>query len=91
MWVCPGFTKSNIRNAALNKNTQPQGETPLDEESLMSAEECASHILHAVEKRKRTLVLTRQGKETILLNRFLPSLADKMVHKFFFKDGVLVK
>jgi len=91
MWVCPGFTKSNIRNAALNKDTQPQGETPLDEESLMSAEECASHILHAVEKRKRTLVLTRQGKETILLNRFLPSLADKMVHKFFFKDGVLVK
>jgi short-subunit dehydrogenase len=91
MWVCPGFTKSNIRNAALNKDTQPQGETPLDEETLMSAEECASHILHAVEKRKRTLVLTRQGKETILLNRFLPSLADKMVHKFFFKDGVLVK
>jgi len=91
MWVCPGFTKSNIRNAALNKDMQPQGETPLDEETLMSAEECASHILHAVEKRKRTLVLTRQGKETILLNRFLPSLADKMVHKFFFKDGVLVK
>jgi short-subunit dehydrogenase len=91
MWVCPGFTKSNIRNAALNKNSQPQGETPLDEESLMSAEECASHILHAVEKRKRTLVLTRQGRETIFVNRFLPSLADKMVHKFFFKDGVLVK
>lgn len=91
MWVCPGFTKSNIRNAALNKDTQPQGESPLDEGSLMSAEECASHILNAVEKRKRTLVLTTQGRETILLNRFLPSLADKMVHKFFFKNGVLVK
>lgn len=91
MWVCPGFTRSNIRNAALNKNSEPQGETPLDENTLMSPEECAAHILKAIEKRKRTLVLTSQGKETILLNRFMPELADKMVHKFFFKNGVLVK
>ena len=91
MWVCPGFTRSNIRNAALNKNSEPQGETPLDEASLMSPEECAAHILKAIEKRKRTLVLTSQGKETILLNRFMPELADKMVYKFFFKKGVLVK
>ena len=91
MWVCPGYTRSNIRNAALDKNSQPQGETPLDENSLMSPEECASHILTAIEKRKRTLILTRQGKETVLLNRFLPSFADKMVHKFYFKKGVLIK
>lgn len=91
MWVCPGYTRSNIRNAALNKNSEPQGETPLNENFLMSPEECASHILTAIEKRKRTLVLTRQGKETVLLNRFLPSFADKMVHKFFFKNGVLIK
>ncbi len=91
MWVCPGFTRSNIRNVALNKDSQPQGETPLDERSLMSPEECASHILTAVEKRKRTLILTRQGKETVLINRFLPSFTDKWVHKFFFKNGVLIK
>ncbi|MEP6465330.1 MAG: SDR family oxidoreductase, partial [Parafilimonas sp.] len=91
MWVCPGYTKSNIRNAALNKNSEPQGETPLDENSLMSAKECAALILKAIEKRKRTLVITSQGKETILLNRFMPELADKMIYKFFFKKGVLVK
>ena len=91
MWVCPGFTRSNIRNAALNKDSQPQGETPLDESSLMSPEEVASRILNAIEKRKRTLILTRQGKETVLINRFLPSFADKWVHKFFFKNGVLIK
>ena len=51
MWVCPGFTTSNIRNAALNKDAKPQGETPMDEGSMMSAEECAQHILHAIEKR----------------------------------------
>jgi short-subunit dehydrogenase len=91
MWVCPGFTTSNIRNAALNKDAKPQGETPMDEGSMMSAEECAQHILHSIEKRKRTLVLTFTGKRAIFMNRFFPSLADKMVRKFFYKNGKLVK
>src|SRR5581483_1022526 len=34
MWVCPGFTASNIRNAALNKNATPQGESPMDESKM---------------------------------------------------------
>lgn len=91
MWVCPGFTSSNIRNAALNKAGQSQGESPMDEGKMMSSEECAQHILKAIEKRKRTIVLTFTGKETVFLNRFLPSLADKLVRKFFFKNGELVK
>ncbi|SDW50110.1 Short-chain dehydrogenase [Hydrobacter penzbergensis] len=91
MWVCPGFTASNIRNAALNKDGQAQGESPMDEKKMMTAEECARHILKAISKRKRTLVLTFRGKETVFLNRFLPSLADKLVHRFFFKNGRLVK
>ena len=91
MWVCPGFTTSNIRNVALNKDARPQGESPMDESKMMSAAECAQHILHAIEKRKRTLVLTFNGKQTIFLNKFFPNLADKMVRKFFFKNGRLVK
>ncbi|MEO8413484.1 MAG: SDR family oxidoreductase [Ginsengibacter sp.] len=91
MWVCPGFTASNIRNVALNKDARPQGESPMDEGNMMSAEECARHILHAIEKRKRTLVLTFNGKQTVLLNKFFPRLADKLVRKFFFKNGELVK
>jgi short-subunit dehydrogenase len=91
MWVCPGFTTSNIRNVALNKDAKPQGETPMDEGSMMSAEECSQHILNAIEKRKRTLVLTFTGKRAIFMNRFFPSLADKLVRKFFYKDGKLVK
>ncbi len=91
MWVCPGFTTSNIRNAALNKDGQPQGESPMDESKLMSAAQCAKHILHAVQKRKRTLVLTFNGKRTVLMNKLFPAWADKMVHKFFFRNGELVK
>lgn len=91
MWVCPGYTTSNIRNAALNAQAEPQGESPLEEGKLMSAEECAAHILKSVEKRQRTLVLTMTGKETVLINKLIPSLADRLVHKFFFKNGVLTK
>lgn len=91
MWVCPGFTASNIRNAALNEKGQAQGESPLDEDSLMTAEECADEILAAVRKRKRTLVLTFNGKRTVFLNKFFPSLADKLVKNFFFKKGKLIK
>jgi short-subunit dehydrogenase len=91
LWVCPGFTTSNIRNVALNAEAKPQGESPMDESKMMSAEECARHILHAIDKRKRTLVLTRNGKQTVLMNKFFPALADRMVRKFFFKDGKLVR
>ncbi len=91
MWVCPGFTASNIRNAALNKDAKPQGESPMDEGKLMTAKECASKIMRAIEKRKRTLVLTFTDKRTVFISRFLPSLADKLVRKFFFKNGELVK
>lgn len=91
MWVCPGFTTSNIRNAALNEEGKSQGESPMDEDKMMSAAECARHIMHAIEKKKRTLVLTFTGKRTVLMNKLFPGLADKLTYKFFFKDGKLVK
>lgn len=91
MWVCPGFTTSNIRQAALNKDAHSHGDTPMDESKMMSAEECAEHILNAVRKKKRTLVLTFIGKRTVFMQKFLPGLADKLTYKFFFKNGKLVK
>lgn len=91
MWVCPGFTTSNIRNAALNKDGSEHGNTPMDEGKMMSAEECARHVLRAVRKKKRTLVLTFTGKRTVFLQKFFPKLADKLTYKFFFKKGKLVK
>ena len=91
MWVCPGFTSSNIRNAALNKDAKAQGESPMDEGAMMSSEECANHIIEAIVKRKRTLVLTFTGKRTVFMNKYFPAWADKLVHEFFFKNGKLVK
>lgn len=91
MWIAPGYTRSNIRNAALNNKAEMQGETPLNEADLMSPEDCASHIINAIVKRKRTEILTFKGKQTIFINKLFPSLADKFTKKFFFKNGKLIK
>jgi len=89
MWVCPGFTSSNIRKTALNKKGQSQGESPMEEDKMMSSELCAAHILKAIVKRKRTLILTFKGKQTVFLNKCFPALTDRLVHRFFFKQGEL--
>jgi short-subunit dehydrogenase len=91
MLACPGFTQSNIRNNALNHAAMAQQESPLDEEQLMSAETCAKHILKAIVRKKRTLILDTQGLKTIWLNKFLPGLTDRLVYRFFYKNDRLVK
>lgn len=91
MWVCPGYTRSNIRYAALNKTGESGGESAMHEEQLMSSEECADNILHAIKKKKRSLILTSKGKQAVWINKLFPSLADKLTHKFFFKNGQLIK
>lgn len=91
MWVSPGFTRSNIRNTALDATAREQGESPLEEKDLMSPQECAEHILKAIRQKKRTLVLTRSGHQAVFMNKFFPAWTDKLIRKFFFRDGTLVK
>ncbi|HEX8548117.1 MAG TPA: SDR family oxidoreductase [Cytophagaceae bacterium] len=84
--ACPGFTNSNIRSTALNKNGNIQGESPLDEEKMMSSEEVAKEILKGVINKKRDLILTFQGKLTVFLNKRFPAFMDKMVYNHFKKE-----
>ncbi len=77
--ACPGFTSTNIRAQALTHNGEVQHESPRDESSMMSAEECARQIYRATVRRKKLLILTAQGKLTVFLNRMWPSLMDRLV------------
>jgi short-subunit dehydrogenase len=86
MTACPGFTASNIRNTALNKEGDQQGESTLHEEKMMTSTQVAQIIVDGVEKRKRTLVMTEQGKMTVLLNKFIPAILDKLVYNVFTKE-----
>ncbi|WP_257667996.1 SDR family oxidoreductase [Parapedobacter tibetensis] len=86
MVACPGFTASNIRQTALNGIGNEQGETSMDESKMMSAEEVAERIVHGVIRRKRTLVMTRQGKLAVLMNKLLPAWVDRQVYRLFAQE-----
>ncbi|MFT7589953.1 MAG: dehydrogenase/reductase SDR family protein 7B [Limisphaerales bacterium] len=81
--ACPGFTATNIRSTSLNAAGQNQGDSPRDESAMMSAEQVAVHIRTGIEKRKRTIVLTNQGKLTVFLNKWLPGFMDNQVYNHF--------
>jgi short-subunit dehydrogenase len=53
---------------------------------MMSAEEVADRMYKAIEKRKNSLVLTSQGKMTVLINKFFPKMLDKMVYNHMAKE-----
>jgi len=86
MVACPGFTTSNIRVAALAKDGASHGETSMEEGKMMSSEEVATLIVDGIAARKRTLVMTGQGKLTVWINKLLPGLADKLVFNHFTKE-----
>jgi NAD(P)-dependent dehydrogenase (short-subunit alcohol dehydrogenase family) len=86
MWVSPGFTASNIRNVARAADGSVQGETPLDEGGLMSAEACAVRTLNAVAARKRSVVMTGQGRLAVWLNKLFPAFTDRQVYNHFKKE-----
>jgi NAD(P)-dependent dehydrogenase (short-subunit alcohol dehydrogenase family) len=91
MWVSPGFVTSNIRKVALDSEGKPEANTLMDEGKMMTPEAAAKAVVRAIEKKRRTLVMSFTGKQTVFLNRFFPSLADKLVHRFYFKGGKLIK
>jgi short-subunit dehydrogenase len=83
----PGYTSSNVRNAALTADGSAQGETPLDEGKLMSAEECARHLANALRRRRSQCTLTLLGKATVLAHRLFPRLTDRLTYSFIAKEA----
>ncbi len=86
MIFAPGFTTSNIRNVALTADGSKQGETPREEDKMMSAEEVASILVKGIKKRKAQIILTPIGKITVLLNKFFPRLVDKLEYNYMKKE-----
>lgn len=86
MVASPGFTASNIRYSALVKDGSAQGDTSMEEGKMMTSGEVAVIIADGVERRKRSLIMTNQGKLTVFLSKFLPSFLDGLVYKHFTKE-----
>lgn len=84
--ACPGFTASDIRKNALANDGSRQGESPRAETKMMSAQRVAELIYDAVAGRRRDLVLTVNGRLTVFLNKFFPSLMDRLVYRHMAKE-----
>lgn len=76
MVFAPGYTVSNVRNAALLADGTPQGTTPKDESSLMPAEEVALKLARGLYRRKREMILTALGFWDVWFYKRFPRLMD---------------
>ena len=61
MIAAPGFTSTNVRKSALGPDGEEQGESPRDENHMMSPAKVASIITNGIEKRKRLIIITTEG------------------------------
>src|ERR1700744_1705942 len=84
--ACPGFTASNIRNTALDKEGNEQRESTLNEDKMMTSDKVAQIIADGIENRSRTLIMTGEGKLTVLIGKFFPKLLDKLVYNKMAKE-----
>lgn len=82
----PGYTASNVRSAALTADGSAQGETPLDEDGLMSAERCAGYLAEGLAKRRDKMILTGLGKATVWAHNLFPSLTDRLTYWYISRE-----
>jgi short-subunit dehydrogenase len=86
MEIIPGFVATNVRNTALIADGSAQGESPREEEKMMTPEELAIKIVRGIEKRKRRLTTSYEGKLTPLIKLLSPSLLDKLYFNHMKKE-----
>lgn len=76
--VCPDFVRSEIHRRALGPDGEPVGKSPLREERIMPAEECARLILEAARARRRMALLSLRGRLGRFVQVFAPGLIDRI-------------
>jgi short-subunit dehydrogenase len=72
--ICPGLTATNFSQNMLEQKAL----VPMDHLRGMTAEQVAVATLRAIEKGRREITLTWQGKLIVWVSRFLPRLADRI-------------
>ena len=79
--IAPDFVLSEIHRRAFAGDGSPLGESPVQEEKIMTAEECAKQIVEALENRKRLLIMGGRGKVGRWIKLIAPGLIDRVAQK----------
>jgi short-subunit dehydrogenase len=72
--VCPGLTDTNFSKNMLEQKAR----MPVDHLRGMKPDKAAAVILHTIERGRREVCLTFQGKLLVFVSRFFPRLADRI-------------
>jgi len=79
--IAPDFVLSEIHRRAFDKDGKPLGTSPVQEDKVMTAAECAAGIVTAMQGRKRLAILSARGKMGRWVKLIAPGLVDKMAKK----------
>jgi short-subunit dehydrogenase len=79
--VAPDFVVSEIHRRALGPNGEPLGESPMQERSIMSTEDCATMILDAMRARKRLVIGSARGRWGRFVRLLAPGLIDRVADR----------
>jgi len=77
----PGFTESEIRKKAFNKDGVQQESALNKEHKMITAEDVAVKIIRGIKKRRKTQIMTRNGKIVWFFNKFFPFWTHKQLYK----------
>ncbi|MDR2886910.1 MAG: SDR family oxidoreductase [Bacteroidales bacterium] len=82
----PGFTATNIRFHALTADGSKQGESPRNEERMMTAEYVANRIARGIKRRRNTLLMDFTGYGTMILKLLVPRIVDRIYYSHMAKE-----
>ncbi len=76
--IYPDFVATKTRQRAFGPDGKPLGQSPVQEDRVMTVEECARLTLNAVALRKRQEIMGLRGKFGLWLRLIAPGLVDRM-------------
>ncbi len=77
--VCPGFVRTNASRNALRGDGTPHDQMDEQLSRGLTSEECARHIVRAIERRRREVYIGRTEKLAVYLSRFAPGLFSRLM------------
>ena len=79
--IAPDFVLSEMHRRAFGKDGKPLGKSPLQEDKVMTADECAARIVKAMEERERLTLLSPRAKLGRWVKLIAPGIVDELALK----------
>jgi short-subunit dehydrogenase len=79
--IYPGWVSTGISGRALKADGSPLGQVSAHEKGAMPVEACARIIIRAIEKHKREVIMTLQGKMGVWFRHVVPGVVQQIAAK----------